>query len=250
MTTPRPRLTAEPRDQHLRHLDRDAALAAGLNPVEAELVERCYRTGARIADARRWYSWSGRLGAIHFLLLGAIGLPLVALVVLTRIDLDAASALAGVFWWVSIGLALAWLANLIAHVLTPNVLRITERATRTWEEGYWSRAIRAVTEVDAVAGPEAAAAFDSALVVLHPDAVRLAEGDALWLKLNGPASADPSLVGLRGRVEQQVQAIITEAIRLISDRPAALEARPLEWHAASEDLGNPAPRLVNEDDLR
>lgn len=251
MTPPAPRLAAEPRDQRLRSLNRDAALTAGLRPVEADLVEQCYRTGAPIADARRWYAWSRRFGAVHYLLAGAIGLPLLALVVLVLINPDVASALAGISWPVSIGIALLWLANLIGHLLTPNVLRITERATGTWDEAYWSRAVRAVAEVDAKRGADAAATFDEALALLHPDAVQLAEGDALWLKLNGPASADPALARLRARVDQQVQAITTEAIRQISGRPAALEAQPVEWHPASEYLAQPetAP-LTNEDDLR
>lgn len=250
-TASTPRIAVETRHERLRSLDRDAALAAGLSPVEADLVEECYRTGARVADARRWYAWSRRLGAVHFLLLGALGLPLLALVILALVDLPAAQSLASVLWSISVGIAVAWLGNLVAHLLTPNVLRIAERATRSWDDTYWSRAVRAVAEVDAERGADAAATFDGALALLHPEATRLAEGDALWLRLNGPTSTDPALAGLRTRVEQQVLAITTEAIRLISGG-AELEARPVEWRGASETRTRIVHerRLANGDDLR
>ena len=251
-TASTPRIAVETRDERLRSLDRDAALAAGLSTVEADLVEECYRTGAGVADARRWYAWSRRLGAVHFLLLGALGLPLAALVILALVDLPAAQALASALWSISIGIAVAWLANLVAHLLTPDVLRIAERATRSWDDPHWSRAVRAVAEVDAERGSEAAATFDGALALLHPDATRLAEGDALWLRLNGPTTTDPALAGLRTRVEQQVLAITTPAIRLISGGPAELEVHPVEWHAAPETPARAVPerRLANGDDLR
>ncbi len=251
-TVSTPRIAVETRDERLRSFDRSAALAAGLSPVEADLVEECYRTGARVADARRWFAWSRRLGAVHFLLLGSLGLPLVALVILALVDLPAAQSFASVLWSISVCIAVAWLANLVAHLLTPNVLRIAERATRSWDDGYWSRAVRAVAEVDAERGAEAAATFDGALALLHPDATRLAEGDALWLRLNGPATTDPALAGLRTRVEQEVLAITTEAIRLISGGPAELEVHPAEWHIAPGNPTRAVPerRLANEDDLR
>jgi hypothetical protein len=259
MTTSGTRLVPVGRDEALRSRDRTAALAAGLRPAEAELAEQCARTGRRVADARAWHPWMMLLRAPWCLVAAAVGLPLVLIVV---VSVAAPGAMHWAMPLISGAAALAatvWLANLVASWFVPNVLKAVDAATTIRAEGYWSRAMRAVIEVEQRLGPQAAATFDDALAGLHDDAVRLAEGDALWLKLNGPTSSDPELAALRHRVETQVQEIITTAVRMISPSLAQLspdatqrEIGPVEWRPAGEQPGvaEPTQELLNETDLR
>nr|WP_300144892.1 hypothetical protein [Propionicimonas sp.] len=252
MTTPRPRLVPAARDEALRSRDRAAALAAGLRPAEAELAERSALTGRRVADARAWHPWMMLLRAPRYLVAAALAVPLTMILVITVAARDAAdAAMPLIFGFATLAAAL-WLANLVASWFVPDVLKAVDSATTLRSDGYWSRAMRAVIEVEQRLGPEAAATFDGTLADLHDDAVRLAEGDALWLKLNGPATSDPELVGLRHRVETRVQEITTAAVRMISPSPGQLEGRPVEWHPAGESpvIADRPQELLNETDLR
>jgi hypothetical protein len=252
MTTPRTRLVPAGRDEALRSRDPNAALAAGLRPAEVDLAERCARTGRRVADARAWHPWMMLLRAPWYLIAATVGVPLILILVVTVAAPGAVNAVMPLISVLALLAPALWSANLVASWFVPNVLKAVDSATTTRVEGYWSRAVRAVIEVEQRLGPEAAATFDDTLAALHDDAVRLADGDALWLRLNGPTTSDPELAGLRHRVETRVQEITTAAVRMISPSPAQLEARPVEWHPAGEQpvVAEPSPELLNETDLR
>jgi hypothetical protein len=224
-------------------------LAAGLTEAEADLAERCARTGRRVADARAWRPWMMLLRAPWCLLLAAVGLPLVLLLVgsiaAPGVVGDAMPVISGV----AILAAGLWLANLVASWIVPDVLGVVERSSTVRVERYWSRAVRAVIEVERRLGAGAAAGFDDALVALYDDAARLAEGDALWPTLNGPATSDPELVGLRLQVEARVQELTTAAVRLISPSPPAPGQLPVAWRPTDEEPPEET-ELAHADDLR
>lgn len=235
-------------ETRLAGLDRDAALASGLSTEEVALIDRAYSTGSGVTDTRGWYYWVRRFAAPQYLLAFTIGLPLLVILVLAMVSPGLANSAMPMIAGAPLVIALAWAANLTWSRLAPNVTRAIDEATTWHADPYWSRAVTAVAAVEQRLGTTAAARFDDALTQLHPEALRLAREAELRHRLGQDPAADPMLGDLLASVRSQVELITTEAVRLLSGEPQALESRPLEWQPAE-----PWPaeaELANEEELR